>query len=386
MNWREKSWVWASFAVLTSLLWQFSVAGIQFGGDWTGLFHSGDEWRLPAELKSTTYQHPGSRGYDGQFYRLAAHDPFNRKHYSEYMDNASYRRKRVLVPLLAWGLGFGQSRWIDFSYIAVLNGFVLLGAWLFGELARSWSRHPAWGMTFLLMPATLNSIDRMLPDLAMLAAMAGFVLFRGKRTALSWMFLAAGVLTRELGLLIVAAAVGQEIWKRGWRLAALWASAAGPALAWWTICSNMDASRANCSRVGWLAEAPFYGFFLRIGDPIIYHTTYSWLVQAVDAIVMLALPAAAVMAVWLWLKNRNGTLEWQALAGVSLAVLASNPRFLGDSASYPRAFSLLLCPLALLALRTNRCWYAIPCVVLSLRLALGLAGILARAAAGLLGA
>lgn len=376
--------MWALFTMLTALLWQFSVVGVQFGGDWTGLFHSSDEWQLPAELRSTTYQHSGSGGYDGQFYRLVAHDPFNRKHYSDYMDNASYRRKRILVPLLAWGLGFGQSRWIDFSYIAVINGFVFLGAWLFAELARSWFRHPAWGLSFLLMPVTLNSVDRMLPDLAMLAAMAGFVLCRGKRTALSWMFLAAAVLTRELGLLIVAAAVGREISKRGWRQAALWASAAGPALAWWTVCSIMSVPDANRSTVSWLAVAPFYGFFLRIGDPVIYNTAYSWLVQAADAAVLLAIPAAAVLAVWLWSKKRDGDLEWQALAGASLAVLASNPHFLGDSASYPRAFSLLLCPLALLALRTNRWWYAIPCGVLSLRLVLGFAGILARAAAGLL--
>ncbi|HNY40725.1 MAG TPA: hypothetical protein PKJ41_10030 [Bryobacteraceae bacterium] len=376
-----KSWVWALVALLAALLFQFSVVRLQYGGEWTGLFHSGLQWQLPNDLPNATFRHTESPGYDGQFYRLAAHDPFNLKGYSEYMDNAVYRRKRVLIPLLAWALGLGHAAWIDTAYIAVINLFVFLGAWLLADLARSWSKRPAWGLAFLFVPATLNSIDRMLPDLALIAAMAGFLLYRERRPAVAWAFLASAVLVRDLGLLVLAAAVGQLLWRRRWVPAFGWAAAAAPGLAWWAFCSGMATPLSNPPPTGWLAVAPGYGFFLRIAGPASYNTSFDWLFQILDALVMLSLPAAAVASVWLWWGNRDGSIEWQALAGSSLAILASHPVFLGDSASYPRAFSLLVCPLAMIALRTGRWIYALPCALLSLRLVLALGGILLRAAA-----
>jgi uncharacterized membrane protein len=129
---------------------------------------------------------------------------------------------------------------------------------------------------------------------------------------------------------------------------------------------------------GWLGVEPVTGFFLRMLHPVSYRTGFDWVFQTLDALVMLSLPAAAGMAVWLWWRNREGVIEWQALAGASLVVLASHPVFLADSASYPRAFSLLLCPLAMIALQTGRWVYALPCALLSLRLALAFAGILFR--------
>mgnify|MGYP006954411802 CR=1 FL=1 len=382
MNWKRKSWVWAVLALLTALSWQAITAGILFGGDWTGLYYSGDRFPLPPEMDGTIFRHQGSAGYDAQFYLLAAHDPFNLKHYSKYMDNAVYRRKRALIPLLAWAAGLGQPRLIEWSYIAVLNGFVLLGAWLFAELARGWERHPAWGMTFLLMPATLNGMDRMLPDLTLSAAMAGFVLYRGRRPMVAWTCLAAAVLTRELGLLLVAAAVGHELWQRRWRLCAVWAAAIVPALAWWSFCSGMRGSGAVHSAPGWLWTAPVYGFIIRAVEPVGYDTTHAWIFQTLDAAVMLALPVAAGMAVWRWWENRDEELEWLAMAGACLVVAASNKYFLGDSASYPRTFNLLVCPLALIALRTWRWRYAVPCGLLSTRLLLGYIGILSRSVFG----
>lgn len=375
MDWRKQSWVWAAMALFAALLWQYTIAESRFSGNWTGLFHSGDSWKLPPELSGSTFQHPASLGYDGQFYRLCAHDPFDQKRYSEFMDSASYRRKRALIPLLAWGLGLGQSRWIDFTYFLVLNGFVFLGAWMLAELARGWSRHPAWGLAFLIFPATLNGIDRMLPDLPLGAALIGFILYRKQRMAIAWCCLAAALLTRELGLLIVAAAVGQSLWERRWRIAALWATSILPAMLWWEACNRLFSAGSKPPTLHWLARTPVYGFFIRLGDPISYDT-YPWLrpvFQAADAAVMLALPAAAGMAVWLWWKNRKGDLEWQSLAAAGLIVVASHPYFLRDDFSYPRTYSLLVGPFLLLALRTGQWWWAVPCALLAFRLMLGFA-------------
>jgi len=365
-------------AVAAALLFQCAAVHFQYAGQWTGLFHHGQRWKLPEELRET-YRHPDLSGYDGQFYRLAAHDPFNRKGYSQYMDNPVYRRQRVLVPLLAWTAALGRPAWTDAAYIAVINGFVFIGVWLCARLARSWARHPAWGVAFLVMPATLNSLDRMLPDLALLAAMSGFLLWRGRRPAVAWACVTAAVLVRDLGLLVLAGAIAEAGWRRRWIQALAYATAAFPAYFWWTYCSGMSGPASSRSPSGWLGSAPFYGFLERFAEPVSYSTRFAPVFQALDAAVMISLPAAAVAAVWCWWRKRDGPVEWQALSGASLALLASNPVFLGDSASYPRAFSLLLYPLALIALETGRWIYALPCAILSIRLALALGGILFRA-------
>jgi hypothetical protein len=371
-NLAGKSWPWAGLALLAALIVQFSLVQSKFEGDWTGLFYSGDHWRLPADLNGSTFRHPNSLGYDGQFYRLASHDPFNLKGYSQFMDAPAYRRKRALVPLLAWAVSFGQTKWIDAAYIAVLNGFVFLGAWFAAELARNWSRHPAWGMAFLLAPVTLNGIDRMLPDVALGAAMVGFLLFHRRWPALSWALLAASVMSRELGLLVVAAAVGQQLWERRWPTAALWASAALPALCWWRYCDWAHAAPGSgIPSVGWQFTAPVYGFVLRILHPVA-HQSYALLAQTMDAAAMCGLLAGGVMACQAWWRNRNGIIEWQALAGASLVVAASNPYFLMDAYSYPRAFTLLALPLALIALRSGKWLFAIPGALVALRLIAGI--------------
>lgn len=377
----SKGWFWALAAVAAALLFEGAAVRFQYSGDWTGLFHSGDRWKLPEELLHS-HRLPDSVGYDGQFYRLAAHDPFNKKGYSEYMDSPVYRRNRALIPLLAWIGALGRPAWIDAAYIAVINGFVFLGVWLLAELARSWAKHPAWGLAFLFMPASLNSIDRMLPDIALLAAMAAYLLWRERSPALAWTSLASGALVRELGLLVLVAAAGEAVLRRRWFQALAWASAAVPAGVWWAYCQTMASAAPGKLPGNWLGSAPLSGFFLRLADPIPYNTRFAWVFQALDGVIMVSLPLAAFAALWCWWRKRDGPVEWQALCGASLAVVASDPGFLSDSASYPRAFSLLLCPLALIALQTGRWVYALPCALLSVRLALALGGILLRAALG----
>ena len=56
--------------------WQAATIQLNYHGDYTALFCTGASWVLPPELDKTTYRFAGSAGYDGQFYRLVAHDPW----------------------------------------------------------------------------------------------------------------------------------------------------------------------------------------------------------------------------------------------------------------------------------------------------------------------
>ena len=374
----ENRWLLAGTAVLLALLWQTVIVTTRYGGNWTGLFYSGQYFSLPPELEARTYRHPGSAGYDAQFYRLLAHDPLDLKGYSPYYDAARYRRRRIAVPALAWLLGFGQPRLIDYSYLAAIHLMIGAGVILLSRLAVSYGRHPAWGAAFLVFPATLSGVARLMPDFALGVVICGFLLWRQERRWWAWLLLAFGCLTRELGLLIVAAAAGQELWRRRWIPGALWASAAAPAFAWWAGVSSGGGSAGSSGNYRWLGEHALIGFFERIASPVRYSEfrIADIVLQTSDAAAVLGLAAAAVAAVWCWWQNRDGDLEWLALAAASLAVVAAHPVFLKDECSTARAYSLLVGPLALIALRDGSRWLAVPLGLFSLRLTLGMAGVL----------
>lgn len=372
-------WYLAGLAVLLAVLCQAAIVYSRYDGNWTALFYSGTHFRLPPELKAATYQHRDSNGYDGQFYRLTAHDPLGLKGYSEYYDSPSYRRRRIAVPALAWFLGLGQTRLIDWAYLATVQLLIASGVVLLSRLAEGYGRHPAWGAAFLFYPATLSGVARMLPDLALGLSILGYLLWRREHKTWAWLLLAFGCLTRELGLLIVAAAVCHEIRHRGWTFALLWASAPLPAIAWWAslISSGVAGGGAGVSR--WLGRHAFIGFFERMTWTA-HYTDVDWVnlgFHVADVAAMAGLAAAGVAAVWCWWNNRDGELEWLALAAASLAVIAAHPVFLRDECSTSRAYSLLTGPLALMSLKGRNPWLAVPLGLLALRLALGILGVLA---------
>ena len=87
------------------------------------------------------------------------------------------RYRRILVPALAWALALGRDSAIHAAYLAVILGFVFLGVYWLARAIESRGRHPAWGLMFVIMPASLVSMDRMTVDVALAALTAGFVLY-----------------------------------------------------------------------------------------------------------------------------------------------------------------------------------------------------------------
>jgi hypothetical protein len=91
---------------------------------------------------------------------------------------------------------------------------------------------PSWGLLFLLLPATLISLDRMLTDAAAAAVVAGLLRFGAPLRPVSFLLLACAPLIRETGLVFpVAAALSAGLEKK-WRDAGLASLCLLPALAW----------------------------------------------------------------------------------------------------------------------------------------------------------
>jgi len=150
--------VLALAAVLGMWLWQFATVHFNYGGNWTALFSIAPNWPRPAFLSSENlYTFPGSLGYDGQMYHLIAHDPWMERGAVPAMDDPALRYRRILVPALAWALAMGRDSAVHAAYFAVILGFVFLGVYWLARAMESRGGHPAWGLMFVIMPATLQA-------------------------------------------------------------------------------------------------------------------------------------------------------------------------------------------------------------------------------------
>jgi hypothetical protein len=166
----------ALMAALLVFGWTAARIHFVFGGNWTAAFCTGTSFTVPPDLSSGTYRMEGA-GYDGQFYRYLAHDPFLQKGYFRYVNAPRMRFRRVLVPLAAWALSRGRQGWIDSAYVAVEMIFVALGVYWCARLLARRGHSPLWGLLFVVVAGTLASVDRMLVDGPLAAIFAGFLLY-----------------------------------------------------------------------------------------------------------------------------------------------------------------------------------------------------------------
>jgi hypothetical protein len=90
----------------------------------TSLIYFGPKF-LPQALPEIRALHPAVTkapdGYDGQFYAQIAVKPLlNDPRLASALDSASYRSRKILLPALAWMLGWGNPAWVVNIY-AMLN-------------------------------------------------------------------------------------------------------------------------------------------------------------------------------------------------------------------------------------------------------------------------
>ena len=351
-----------------------------YGGDWTGLFCVGDRSPQPSEI-ARPYQFRNSWGYDGQAYRLIAHDPFVRRGFDRYLDDPRYRYSRILVPMLAWALALGNDKWVDSAYILLVLGFVFAGAYWLAMLAERFGFPPWCGVLFLFAPATLVGMDRLTIDVALAALCVAFVALRPG--SVGWLVaLACAALCRETGLLLIGAAcvpqVGRTPWSAGrppgrpfyritenalverrFRSFLITASTAAPAVAWlvW-VASRLPASPT--ARTGFI---PLSGYVTRLAHPFEY--PFGPLITGITQVLDYGALAGVAVALWcLW------KLRWRPeLLACAIPVLFVN---LPDVWSEVYAFGRTMTPFWLLiAIRgvESRLWIALaPIALMDLRI------------------
>ena len=335
---------WAVLALALSLLWQFLTVHYNRAGNWTALFLTGDNRAIPPDLAAGTYTFHG-RGFDGEMYRYVAHDLFRQRGYVKYMDGPAQRYHRILVPALAYLLVAGHQPWIDASYIAVIAIFVLLGAFWLSRWAVLAGRHPAWALAFLLVPATLISVDRMTVDVALAAFTVAFAFYWriGAWTKL-FIVLVLACLVRESGVFLVGGCCLVELFSLRLARAAIWASTALPAFVWYVFIRRTLPERTHFGVPTWFARKLRAGIFHGLHQPPRY--ALPPLLEAVarwsDVISLAAILLASLVAI-LFLRSRPfNPLAIAAVLFVVLVFVLTNRTYWNDVNGYARVFSPLL--------------------------------------------
>lgn len=348
---RHNAWFWAAVAVLAVLAWQALTVYANYGGNWTGLFCTGQRTRLPANLEATTQRHSSPFGYDGQYYRLLAHDPFLLHGTAAFLDGPLVRSRRILVPLSAWILAAGRPGLIDGAYILVIAGFIFGGVyWLASILVRQ-GRHAAFGLLFLVVPAIVVSIDRMTVDLALgaLTAALAYQLISGRdKGPALWLTLAAAGLVRETGLLLPFGCVLAAAYRRDFRKALLWSSAALPTLCWFAYLQfhALPPSAVTVAQVvpHWLEPRHWQlGLFSRALHPLPYPYTPALvlLARVIDLIALAATAAAAVLGALRLRATQSGSLRVVLALHVALVFALTANFFWATPFGYTRPLAPL---------------------------------------------
>ncbi len=285
-----------------------------------------------ALIKPDAGYHYSKVGYDGQFCYYIALDPVNAP---AYIDDAAYRYTRILYPMTARLLAFGQPGLIPYTlilvnWLAIGGGTLALAAWL-----RRMGCSPWFAIVFGLYPGLFISLQRDLnePLAYALVALAIYLFAFGGRRRLLWAALsfALAALAREstaLFALIYGAAVllaspgGAGYWARikanWWRAAFFLGLALGPLALWkgfllfWLKSTGVPSDLSP-------ELIPFAGIV----------SLWPWHTNQIAAVIAIIAPALICAGMGLWACwRRSGTVEtWALLLNMLLfvALLAPPP-------------------------------------------------------------
>lgn len=358
-------------AVLLAGVWTTAEVKYFYGGNWTGPFYIA-AGTFPAGEPFDQFVVRTNSGFDGQFYLLAAYDPWLEKGYAQRMDLPGLRYNRILIPALANVLALGGGPQIPMTFAFLQWLFAGLGVWALADFAARRRVPAVYGLLMFAVPAVWISLDRMVVDMALVALLVVAVNEAdARRGATMTLALAAACLTRDTGLL-AAGLLGAWHWWRGEKkFAVLCAAAALPAAGWWSYVAFHHDVRWQM----WLPQnQPFAPFAWTMRDLERLFTGMGRARHPLGRLLDGVALGGLILALWLTWKNMR---EWRispvpvlcggfALLGIYLFALGNwtHPY------DYGRVLSPMLTGLLLLGAEKRRWWYALPSALILARVAL----------------
>lgn len=161
----------------------------------------------------------GTKGYDGQFVYYIARDP-DPGAVAPLLDVPEYRYQRILLPLLAHVLSFGNIVYLP--WVLLLIGLLSLaaGTWAVGETLTRYQTSPWYALVFGLFPGLLLALIVVLPEPLAYALVALGLLWLDKgKQWMAWLCLGLAVFAKEVMLIFVAAVFLDYFLKKDYRAA-----------------------------------------------------------------------------------------------------------------------------------------------------------------------
>lgn len=207
IKWLQKSFRKKELVVLLvitgTLLSVLYLYSFKFNKNITGFMVIGDYFEAPQIWTPHTLIHRGSVGYDGQFYYYIAHDPFILSHSFNHIDFPAYRYQRIIYPLSAWLLSFGQPELIPYMLVVVNLLGIILGTYFVILILNHFGRSPWYGLFYGLFWGFLLCLLRSLPEPLATTFVAMSVYFYLKeKTAWQILSLTLAALTQETTLMV----------------------------------------------------------------------------------------------------------------------------------------------------------------------------------------
>jgi hypothetical protein len=336
--------------------WLWLTVHVNYAGNWTALYCTGALHGMPASLAAEhIWQFPDSNGYDGQTYHYIAHDPWMRDPgLTASVDNPRLRYRRILVPALAWVVAMGRPAWIDPAYYAIILLWIGAGVYWTAAFCRDSGRAAAWGLLFLCVPATLIAMDRMTVDVALAALTVAFAYYLRRLSWRLFVVLAAAMLARETGALLLAGYCGSLLWERRIARAAWFSLAALPAFAWFAFVHRHTPSEQFTLHT---TIIPLAAIWANIAHPFVYppRVHLAWLATACDYVALSGALIAVALGCWWNLRRQPDGVSLCILCFAAMAVFLQPYEHWSHVYNYGRIYS----PLLILLPLQRRSWSAL---------------------------
>lgn len=242
----------------------------------------------------------GTEGYDGQFVYFIARDPSGA---SEFIDVPAYRYQRILLPLFARLLAFGNPGLIPWSLLLINITALATSTLLLQQLLERRYTNRWFALVYSLFPGILMSVRLSLNEpLAYGLVVAAIWLPDRDRRWAGYLALALAALTKETTLLFAAGFVLWDLINLRWKPAIIGGLIVGIPFAAWQLALIVRFGTPGIGSGGDMATPfeliPFNGF-LRI-----YTDTGNLRVFAIFAVLLL--PSVILPCLWaLWRSARD---------------------------------------------------------------------------------
>ncbi len=159
----------------------------------------------------------GTEGYDGQFSYYIAINP-KPEVVEQYLDVPAYRYQRILMPMVARWMSFGEPSLIPWTLIFI--GVISLagGTYAVSKLLTIWDFNPWYGLIYGLWAGLLLSLIVDLSEpLAYGLAAFGLLAIAQKKNPPGWLLIGLSIFAKEVTLLFLAALLLEYAVNRNWK-------------------------------------------------------------------------------------------------------------------------------------------------------------------------